>query len=196
MNTQLESQEWLKVEGEEVLVTDSEMRGDTLIVRGNQNVNLKNTKAESQEWMRVEGEEVVAADSEMRGDTLIVRGNQRVNFKNTKVESTREHTCNTELNDQWSDLFYCVKKSQIDRTFNQSDFLTAFNVQYRRNNPVNEVNETYPYIEKNFTAYFLSFNRLELSSTTILAPRVSFCTTDLFLQQSVVDSSGRGCPIG
>ena len=51
-------------------------------------------------------------------------------------------------------------------------------------------------IGKSFHVYLLAFDSVNLQATTISAPKIGICSTNMQISQSYLDSRGKGCPPG
>lgn len=84
-----------------------------------------------------------------------MKGDEGISITDSYVESIIENTCNTG-NAYDNDLFYCIKKSSIDKELTEERFLQAFNIQYMLAR-AKHVNDTFKIIESNFTTYLISY---------------------------------------
>lgn len=89
-------------------------------------------------------------------------------------------------------LLYCIKKSSIDTSLNEQKFIKSFNNQYPKAN-ISLINETFGFIEKNFTIYLLSYASIGILDSNITGPKVGSCSTNFAMKSSVVNTTGRGC---
>jgi hypothetical protein len=72
--------------------------------------------------------------------------------------------------------------------------MKSFNTQYPKalKNGA-QINETFKYINQNFSAYLLAYGTLNIADSKISGPRVGLCSTDVVLDASTLDSTGKGC---
>ena len=71
-------------------------------------------------------------------------------------------------------------------------FLNSFRIQYF-NTLVKTVNETFKYIESNFTTNLHSYGQIGIGNSSMSTSRLGTCATNVYFLGSTVDTVGRGC---
>ena len=72
--------------------------------------------------------QIVEASS-VKAHNFFFKSNLGMSIMDSRLESMLYHTCNMDSPFD-NNLFYCIKKSSIDKVLNEDKFLAAFNQQY------------------------------------------------------------------
>ena len=140
-------------------------------------------------------------DVEIAAGFSLLQANTTVEMRpGSKLRSTRFNSCNIVKND--ADLFTCMdKNAKAADSLDYGNIVQRFKDQFPTYGQDQFADKSTMHFENiwgglraNYTSYIISMNEVNFSGASIEGPRVGICAATAKIENTVVDTSGKGCP--